>query len=114
MRSDRIVTRRARALRLCPTDAERRLWHFLRRDQLGFRFRRQFPIPPYFADFACVEAKLIIEADGSQHAIPGEHDRRDAFLASRGWRVLRFWNNDILEDRTGVLQTIAAARGPPP
>src|SRR5271168_5144692 len=105
MRGDRTVTRRARILRRRPTDAERRLWHFLRRDQLGFRFRRQFPIPPYFVDFACVEAKLVIEADGSQHALPGDHDRRDAFLTSRGWRVLRFWNNDILTNRDGVLRS---------
>jgi len=96
-------------LRRRPTDAERRLWHFLRRDQLGFRFRRQFPIPPYFADFACVEARLIVEADGGQHTVTGEHDRRDAFLASKGWRVLRFWNNDILQNRDGVLRNIAEA-----
>jgi primosomal protein N' (replication factor Y) len=89
MRGDRIFTTHARALRRSPTYAERRLWYFLRRNQLGFRFRRQFPIPPYFADFACIEARLIIEADGGQHALPGDHDCRDVFLASRGWRVLR-------------------------
>jgi very-short-patch-repair endonuclease len=81
----------------------------LRRNQLGFRFRRQFPIPPYFVDFACVEAKLAIEADGSQHAVPGEHDRRDAFLVNKGWQLLRFWNNDILQNREGVLRTIFGA-----
>src|ERR1700733_8948403 len=99
MRGDRIVTKRARVLRRCPTDAEHRLWYFLRRNQLGLRFRRQFPIPPYFVDFACTEVRLIIEADGGQHAVPGEHDRRDAFLMLRGWRVLRFWNNEILQNK---------------
>ncbi|HEU0215777.1 MAG TPA: DUF559 domain-containing protein [Stellaceae bacterium] len=106
MRGNRTIARRARALRRLPTDAERRLWYLLHRSQLGFRFRRQFPIPPYFVDFACVEARLIVEADGGQHAVPGEHDRRDAFLASKGWQLLRFWNNDILRNHAGVLRTI--------
>jgi very-short-patch-repair endonuclease len=106
MRGGRIITKRARALRRIPTDAERRLWHFLRQNRLGLRFRRQFPVPPYFVDFACIEARLIIEADGSQHAVPGEHERRDAFLTSKGWRVLRFWNSDILRNHDGVLQNI--------
>ena len=89
------------------SDAEQFLWYFLRRNQLGFRFRRQFSIPPYFVDFACIEARLIIEADGGQHAMPGEHEQRDAFLMSRGWRVLRFWNNDILRNREGVFRAIS-------
>src|SRR5215469_8459363 len=109
MRGERSVTRRARALRRASTDTEWRLWHFLRRNRLGFKFRRQFSIPPYFVDFACVEAKLVIEADGSGHAVSGDHDRRDAFLRSRGWRVLRFWNSDILNNRDGVLQNIMDA-----
>jgi very-short-patch-repair endonuclease len=106
MRGGRIVTNRARALRRLPTDAERRLWYFLRRNHLGFRFRRQFPLPPYFVDFACIEARLIVEADGGQHAVPGEHERRDAFLTSKGWRILRFWNNDILQNQDGVFRII--------
>ena len=106
MRGGPAVTKRARSLRRLPTDAERRLWYLLRRDQLGFRFRRQFAILPYFADFACVETKLIVEADGGQHAEDGEHDRRDTFLTRRGWRILRFWNNDILQNSAGVLQRI--------
>jgi primosomal protein N' (replication factor Y) len=81
----------------------------LRQQQLGYRFRRQFPIPPYIVDFICLEARLIVEADGGQHALPGDHDRRDAFLSSKGWRVLRFWNNDILQNRDGVFQPIAEA-----
>jgi len=94
------------------TDAEQLLWRELRRQQLGWRFRRQFPIPPYVVDFACVEAHLIVEADGGQHAVPDEHARRDTRLQQQGWRLLRFWNNDIIENREGVLQTIAAALSP--
>jgi very-short-patch-repair endonuclease len=109
MRGGRVITKQARRLRRQPTDAERRLWYFLRRNYLGFRFRRQYPIPPYFVDFACVEARLIVEADGSQHAAPGDHDRRDDFLRSKGWRVLRFWNNDILQNQDGVFRNIVGA-----
>jgi very-short-patch-repair endonuclease len=112
MRGGLVMTSRARKLRGNLTDAERVLWRELRQHQLGWRFRRQFPIPPYVADFACIEARLIVEVDGGQHARPGDHDRRDARLRAQGWRVLRFWNNDILGNRAGVLQTIAEALGP--
>jgi very-short-patch-repair endonuclease len=81
----------------------------LRQRQLGRRFRRQFPIPPYIVDFACLDARLIVEADGGQHAQPGEQDKRDAFLAGSGWRVLRIWNNDILQNREGVFLQIVEA-----
>jgi len=97
----------ARQLRGNMTDAEQALWRALRRSSLGWRFRRQFPIPPYIVDFACIEARLIIEADGGQHNEPGEHDDRDAKLIASGWHILRFWNNDVLENRAGVLQRIA-------
>lgn len=63
-------------------------------------------MPPYFVDFACIEAKLIVEADGNQHATPGDHDCRDAFLRSKGRRILRFWNNDILQNTNGVFRVI--------
>jgi primosomal protein N' (replication factor Y) len=86
------------------------LWAELRHDQLGWRFRRQHPIPPYIVDFACVEARLVIEADGGQHGFAGDHVR-DQTLRLNGWRVLRFWNNDIVENRVGVLQIIAATLG---
>ena len=108
------MTARARQLRGNATETERMLWQALRRNQLGWRFRRQFPIPPYVVDFACPEARLIIEADGGQHAEPGDHDRRDALLHKRGWRVLRFWNNEVLQNRSGVLQRIAEPLGPSP
>jgi very-short-patch-repair endonuclease len=109
MRGGVIMTRRVRTLRRDMTIAERALWWELRRNNLGRRFRRQFPISPYIVDFACIEAKLIVEADGGHHSLPGEHERRDDFLRRRGWRVLRFWNNDVLGNPAGVLQTIAAA-----
>jgi very-short-patch-repair endonuclease len=120
MRGGSPLIKRARSLRADMTNAERLLWQELRRYRLGWRFRRQFPIPPYVVDFACIEARLIIEADGGQHAWPGDHERRDRLLSRQGWSILRFWNNDILANRPGVLQTIAAAlerparQAPPP
>src|SRR5712675_1423387 len=116
MRGGPSIIGRARRLRREMTEAERMLWAELRHDQLGWRFRRQHPIPPYIVDFACIEARLIIEADGGQHERVGEHEARDRALRLNGWRVLRFWNNDndIVENRAGVLQSIAAALGPHP
>ena len=106
MRGGRKITVRAQKLRRETTDAERKLWWALRYEQTGWRFRRQFPIPPYIVDFACVEARLVVEADGGQHADADEDVVRDAFLRREGWRVLRFWNNDILQNRQGVVETI--------
>lgn len=113
MRAGRSGTGRARKLRKTTTDAERLLWGRLRGEQLGWRFRRQHPIPPYIVDFACIAAKLIIEADGGQHNRPGDHHLRDRALRKGGWNVLRFWNNDIIGNMDGVLQTISAALGSP-
>ena len=106
------VTARARRLRHDLTDAERKLWYRLNNRQLaGWKFVRQEPIGPYFADFACREARLVVEVDGSQH-VESERDKvRDAFLAARGYRVLRFWNNDVLRNTDSVLETIFAALG---
>ena len=100
---------RAREMRLNPTPAERRLWSMLRDRRMPvFKFRRQFVIAPYIVDFVCFERRLIIEADGSQHA-ESEHDkRRDAFLRRQGFSVLRFWNNDVLENASGVFDAIYA------
>ena len=83
------------------------MWQFLRLRQLdGFRFRRQVPIGHYIADFACVEAKLVVELDGGQHQ-DSEHDvRRDAELVRQGFRVLRFWNNQVLQETEAVLEQI--------
>jgi len=96
----------ARKLRRTPTDAEIRLWSRLRRKQLaGFRFRRQHPpLGPYVVDFFCAAAKLIVEVDGGQHANDG--DARTRWLEARGYRVIRFWNNEVLANTEGVLSTI--------
>lgn len=104
---------RARALRQSPTDAEALLWSKLRdRRLLGLKFRRQRPIVGYYADFACLEIGLVIELDGGQHAAEAAVSRdaaRSEFLFSQGWRVLRFWNHDVLTELQAVLQTIAEA-----
>jgi very-short-patch-repair endonuclease len=108
MRGGPKIIKRAQYLRRNMTEAERALWRELRYTQLGHRFRRQHAIPPYVVDFACVEAKLIVEADGGQHT-DSRDQARDQYLERQGWRILRFWNNDIRENRTGVLQVIATA-----
>ncbi len=88
------------------------LWMYLRRRQLnGAHFRKQCPIGPYIADFACLEAKLIIELDGSQHADSATDAVRDAWFTAHGYRVLRFWNNDVLQNTDGVFLTITEALG---
>jgi very-short-patch-repair endonuclease len=107
-------------LRQNRTDAERALWTRLRRKQLdGARFRQQAPLGPYVVDFLCPEQRLIIEVDGGQHALATAADReRSAWLEDRGFRVMRFWNNDVLQNPNGVIETILRAlRGelsPPP
>ena len=100
----------ARNLRLAPTDAERRLWRQLRGRQLaGAYFRRQHPIGDYVADFCCADLKLVVEIDGSQHA-GSEHDEaRDGWLEAKGYRVLRFWNNEVLAHTASVVEKILAA-----
>ena len=101
----------AKVLRHNATDAERLLWSRLRRRQLdGFRFRRQRPIGNYFCDFVCLSDRLIVELDGSQHVEQAGYDaERDAFLRSNGYRVLRFWNGDVMARLDTVLETIFEA-----
>jgi very-short-patch-repair endonuclease len=103
----------ARSLRRASTDAERKLWAALRAHRLmSASFRRQTPVGPYIADFLCHAAKLIVEVDGGQHFEQAHLRRdaqRDAYLAAQGFRVLRFNNHDVLTNREGVLETIAAA-----
>ena len=100
-------------MRGAPTDAELRLWRLLRDRRLnGIKFRRQVPLGPYIVDFLCVGAKLIVEADGSQHAESDRDRVRDTHLESHGWKVLRFWNNEVLQNREGVLETILAHARP--
>ncbi|MBS0505061.1 MAG: endonuclease domain-containing protein [Proteobacteria bacterium] len=101
---------RAKWMRANPTEAEKRLWAMLRNRRLEtHKFKRQRIIAPYIVDFACLGAGLIIEADGSQHADNRADERRDAFLRNAGFRVLRFWNNDVLENSAGVFDLICAA-----
>ncbi len=96
----------ARALRRNRTPAERALWQVLA--QVRPRFTRQYPIGPYVADFACRRARLIVEVDGSQHADSGHDAQRAAELGASGWRVLRYWNNDIVTNLDGVASDIVA------
>ena len=103
------VTNNVRALRKNMTDVEQQLWYKIRSRQLqNFRFRRQHPIGQYIVDFICLEKKLIIELDGSQHAEDQKkYDSiRDLWLTQQGFKVLRFWNNDVLNNMDGVLITI--------
>lgn len=102
---------RARRLRGDNTDAEKKPWASLRdRHLCGAKFRRQHPIGPFITDFCCVERGLVVELDGGQHAEQGAADQnRSEFLESRGYRVLRFWNNDVLRNLVGVIQRISEA-----
>ena len=101
----------ARDLRTSATDAEKLLWQELRRGKVvGARFRRQVPIGPYVADFACLRNKLIIELDGSQHIDRASYDdARSSYLKSQKFRVLRFWNGDVFNQRQSVVETIVWA-----
>ncbi len=97
---------RARKLRKNATDAELRLWRELRHRRLGVRIRRQVPLGTYIVDFLCFSPKVIIEVDGGQHA-ESEADRvRDRYLEAEGFRVLRFWNTEVLGNLNGVLERI--------
>ena len=101
---------RAREMRANPTPAELRLWSILRdRRMPSPKFRRQHVLEPYIVDFICLELALIVEADGSQHAESVSDQRRDSHRRARGFRVLRFWNKDVLENAAGVFEAIAAA-----
>jgi len=100
---------RARQLRRNQTDVEGKLWSRLRARQLcGAKFRRQYPIGGFIADFCCYERRLVVELDGGQHAEHVDADqRRTDFFVSQGYRVLRFWNNEVIENIDGVLERIA-------
>jgi very-short-patch-repair endonuclease len=104
----------ARKLRRTSTDAERRLWSMLRAHRFSkWKFRRQHPIGRYVADFACPAAMLVIELDGSHHAMRTVRDaERTDDLARTGWRVIRFWNGDVLGNRNSVAETIWSALVP--
>jgi len=100
----------SRKLRQASSDAEIRLWAVLRgRCLTGYKFRRQHPIGPFIVDFACIKSRLVVEADGGQHNENAADVQRTAWLMRRGWRVLRFWNNEILANTEGVLDAVLAA-----
>ena len=105
------TTTRARKLRQLQTDAEVRLWRYLRSRQVGgHKFRRQRPIGPYIADFICLECDLVIEIDGGQHAESRRYDdKRTRFIEVRGFKVLRFWNDEMLQRTEAVLTVIYEA-----
>jgi very-short-patch-repair endonuclease len=107
---DREIQRRARGLRVRMTDAERKLWFALRDSRFaGFKFRRQVPIGRFIVDFVCFEQRLVIEVDGGQHADSVADQRRDRWLAANGFRVKRFWNNEVLSNLEGVMTMLAGA-----
>jgi very-short-patch-repair endonuclease len=102
---------KAKKLRSEQTDAEQRMWYFVRAHRfMGLKFKRQKPIGHYIADFLCDERKLIVELDGSQHQDERNYDRRrDAWLREQGFTVLRFWNNGVMEQTEAVLEAIRVA-----
>jgi very-short-patch-repair endonuclease len=104
-----IMLARAKQMRSNMTAAENVLWKHLRRNNLGVKVKRQQPLGHYIVDFVCFEHRIIIEADGNHHA-GSEYDKiRDAWLESQGFRVMRFWNYEILENLEGVLEKIQMA-----
>ena len=115
---DGVTLQRSRALRHEATDAETKLWYALRERPFGnLKFRRQYPIGRFIVDFCCVEQKLIVELDGSQHAGQQTYDEaRTSELERRGYRVIRFWNFEVLEGLDEVLDRIKQAldAGPAP
>ena len=105
------VTARSNSLTLRKqsTDAERLLWRRLRGEQLGVKFRRQHPFLSYVVDFVCIERRLVIELDGSQHMDSKRDALRDEALMRAGFRVLRFWNNQVLSETDAVVEMIDQA-----
>jgi very-short-patch-repair endonuclease len=100
----------ARILRKQPTPAEIKLWAYIRNYKLGVKFRRQHAIGNYIPDFCCIKKKLIIELDGSQHLEQAEYDEeRTKYFESLGYKVIRFWNNDVMKDINGVIRVIQFA-----
>jgi very-short-patch-repair endonuclease len=106
----------AKTLRSKQTEAEQRLWYHLRAHRfLGLKFKRQKPMGRYIVDFVCLEQRLIIEVDGGQHSEQLHYDQdRDAWLRSQGYTVLRFWNNDVMQQLENVLEQIRCALPSPP
>jgi very-short-patch-repair endonuclease len=106
---------KAKQLRRSSTEAEKKLWRGLRTKLPGYKWRRQMPVGPYFADFACFAKRLIVELDGRQHSEAAEYDRsRTLFLKGQGYRALRFWNHGVTRNMDGMLGAIAAELISPP
>ena len=105
-----ILRDRAKQMRSESTPAEHRLWQMLRAKRLAaYKFKRQLPVDHYIADFACLARRVIVEVDGGQHADSPGDARRDTYLQAKGFRVLRFWNDDIFNNEEGVLTSILDA-----
>ena len=103
---DKKMTKIAKRLRKNMTDAEKLLWSKIRNRQLGVKFRRQQPVGRYIVDFICFEEQIIIEVDGGQHSQNKEDEIRDKWFMAKGFKVLRFWNNDVLRNIRGVVEDI--------
>jgi very-short-patch-repair endonuclease len=104
------LRQRAKTLRKQSTETERHLWYNLRANRLGFKFKRQVPVGPYIVDFLCLEKRLIIELDGEQHFDNQGYDmQRTAWLNAHGFSVLRFWNNDVLQQTKLIIEVIMHA-----
>ncbi len=105
----------ARRLRVEMTDAERRLWHHIRAHRFyGASFRRQWPVGPFIADFVCISSRLVIEVDGGSHTEQADvvaDERRTRWLEANGFRVVRYWNLDVLRNTVGVLDNLKTVLG---
>ena len=109
------LTRFARELRENSTDAERSFWSRVRAHRLlGHKFKRQQPMGSFIVDFVCLAAKLVVELDGGQHSIDDSDKIRDEWLRNEGFKVLRFWNNDVLSNIDGVIETMMKYLTPSP
>ncbi len=105
-----ILRQHAKALRKQSTNSEKHLWYYLRANRLGFKFKRQVPIGAYIVDFVCLEKRLIVELDGGQHLDNQSYDMsRTAWLNAHGFKVLRFWNNEVLQQTESVIEVILHA-----
>jgi very-short-patch-repair endonuclease len=115
-KTQRLQRVHAPAMRRVPTEAEKKFWWLVRDRRLaGYKFKRQFLIGRYIADFVCLEARLVVELDGGQHSNRLAYDKfRDAYLEARGYRVLRFWNTDFFTNKDGVLEMLLCQLKSPP
>ncbi len=107
--TERRIRNLAKKMRRDPTDAEAAMWRLLRDRRLAvFKFRRQFPFQNFILDFVCFEKRMVIEIDGSQHALSESDANRTAFLVAEGFCIARYWNNDVLQRPSTVLEDILA------